>query len=132
MTTLHHLSLTTSQMHESRSFYNAVLAPLGYEPGMATERLSTWHGPSPEILLFETEGRDSAPHTHGRPGWHHAAFSVESRDVVAAVHKAVLAGAWHVVHEPQEYPEYSDGYFAVFVEDPDGIRIEVAHIPVAP
>lgn len=49
-----------------------------------------------------------------------------------AVHKAVLAGEWTVIHEPHEYPEYSEGYFAVFVEDPDGIRIEVAHIPVAP
>lgn len=132
MTTLHHLSLTTSRMPEGRRFYNAVLGPLGYEPAMATDRLSTWHGPQPEILLFEVEGDDSEPHTLGRPGWHHAAFSVDSRDTVLAVHKAVVDGEWTVVHEPREYPEYSEGYFAVFVEDPDGIRVEVAYIPVAP
>lgn len=119
-------------MAESRRFYDALLIPLGYESGVSSDRLSTWHGPRPEILLFAVEGGDFAPHTLGRPGWHHGAFSVDSRDTVLAVHRAVAAGGWTVVHEPREYPEYSDGYFAVFVEDPDGIRIEVAHIPVEP
>ncbi|GAA1088546.1 VOC family protein [Nocardiopsis metallicus] len=129
---LHHLALTTSRMTESRRFYDAVLLPLGYERGPCNDKLSTWHGPHPEILLFEVEGEDSSPHTLGRPGWHHAAFSVAGRESVLRVHEAVVAGGWTVVHKPREYPEYSEGYFAVFVEDPDGIRIEVAHIPVAP
>ncbi|USY17810.1 VOC family protein [Nocardiopsis exhalans] len=132
MTMLHHLALTTSRMAESRRFYDAVLLPLGYERGSCNDKLSTWHGPHPEILLFEVEGEDSSPHTLGRPGWHHASFSVTERESVLRVHEAVASSGWTVVHKPREYPEYSEGYFAVFVEDPDGIRIEVAHIPVAP
>lgn len=132
MTILHHLALTTSRMAESCRFYDALLLPLGYERGTSNDRLSTWHGPHPEILLFEVEGEDSSPHSLGRPGWHHAAFSVENRENVLEVHDAIASRGWTVVHEPREYAEYSEGYFAVFVEDPDGIRIEVAHIPVAP
>jgi predicted enzyme related to lactoylglutathione lyase len=49
--------------------------------------------------------------------------------VVLAVHDAITAGIGQVVHAPREYPEYSEGYFAVFVEDPDGLRFEVAYIP---
>ncbi|WP_269749642.1 hypothetical protein [Nocardia fusca] len=33
------------------------------------------------------------------------------------------------LHEPREYPDYAPGYYATFLEDPDGIRWEVAHIP---
>lgn len=129
MTTLHHLCMTTSQMPEATRFYDAVLGPLGYSRELSTDRLSTWHGQAPEILVWAVEGDNAAPHTFGRPGWHHAAFAAEDRDAVLAVHKAVVCGDWTVVREPREYPEYSDGYFAVFVEDPDGLRIEVAHIP---
>lgn len=129
MTTLHHLAMTTSQMDEAARFYDDVLGLLGYERGITSERLCTWHGKAPEILLYTAEGADMSPHTHGRPGWQHAAFQVEDQSVVLSVHDAVKAGNWRVVHEPREYPDYGKGYFAVFVEDPDGIRIEVAYIP---
>ncbi|MFD9514443.1 VOC family protein [Streptomyces mirabilis] len=132
MTSLHHIAMSTAQMDEASRFYDAVLDELGYKRGHTSDRLCTWLGDGPEILLYIVEGDDHTPHTLGRPGWHHAAFRVDSDDTVHAVHRAVSDGGWTIVHEPREYPEYAPGYFAVFVEDPDGIRIEVAHIPVAP
>jgi hypothetical protein len=30
---------------------------------------------------------------------------------------------------PREYPEYAAAYYAVFFEDPDRIKLEVAHVP---
>jgi hypothetical protein len=42
--------------------------------------------------------------------------------------QASITAIWTVVHPPTEY-DYSEGYFAVFVEDPDGTRWEFAHIP---
>jgi hypothetical protein len=30
---------------------------------------------------------------------------------------------------PREFPEYRPGYYAVFFEDPDRLKIEVAHVP---
>ena len=38
------------------------------------------------------------------------------------------AGA-RVLDPPAEYPAYAPGYYAVFFGDPDGIKLEVAHIP---
>ncbi len=131
MTTLHHLAVTAIDLPKSAEFYDAVLGEIGYSRGMTTDRLCTWHGPEPEILVYTAEGDDRSPHRHGRPGWQHAAFAVADRETVLAVHKAVTTGGWIVVHEPRDYPEYSDGYFAVFVEGPCGVRIEVAHIPSA-
>jgi len=30
---------------------------------------------------------------------------------------------------PRDYPEYHAGYYAVFFEDPDRLKLEVAHVP---
>ncbi|MGN2642390.1 VOC family protein [Nocardia takedensis] len=131
MPSLHHLALTTVDQDKSGPFYDAVLPLLGYQSGHIGDRLRTWGGTSPEILLYTVEGEDDRPHTHGRPGWQHGCFQVEDRATVEAVHTAVVEGGWTVVHAPREYPEYAPGYYAVFVEDPDGIRWEIAHIPNA-
>ncbi|MFE9328531.1 VOC family protein [Nocardia sp. NPDC052278] len=128
MPTLHHLAITTAEQAKTAPFYDAVLGALGYTREHTSEQLCTWVGPVPEILLYTVEGDDDRQHTHGRPGWHHAAMEVEDRETVEAVHRAVNDGGWTVVHPPREY-DYSEGYFAVFVTDPDGVRWEFAHIP---
>jgi hypothetical protein len=33
---------------------------------------------------------------------------------------------------PREFPEYRPGYYAVFLEDPDRLKLEVVHLPIAP
>ncbi|MGW6728782.1 VOC family protein [Nocardia sp. NPDC055029] len=129
MLTLHHLSVTTADMDKAAPFYDAVLGTLGYRRGHTSENLCTWVGQAPEILVWIVEGEDTSPHTHGRPGWQHASYEVDDAATVDAVHTAVVEGGWTVVHAPREYPDYAAGYYAVFVEDPDGIRWEVAHIP---
>jgi hypothetical protein len=30
---------------------------------------------------------------------------------------------------PRDYPEYRAGYYGVFFEDPDRLKIEIAHVP---
>ncbi|MFI7524503.1 VOC family protein [Nocardia salmonicida] len=129
MLTLDHLGITTADQAKSAPFYDAVLSLLGYSRGITSESLCTWTGPGPEILLWNAEGDDTSPHTHGRPGWQHGAFRVDDRALINAVHTTVLDGGWTVVHEPRTYPDYADDYYAVFIEDPDGIRWEIAHIP---
>lgn len=131
MPSLHHLALSATDLAKSGPFYDAVLNLLGYRPGSTGDALRTWIGPdsAPEILLWAAEGDDRSRHTHGRPGWQHAAMHVDDRATVDAVHAAVLAGGWTVVHAPREYPGYADDYYAVFITDPDGIRWEIAHIP---
>ena len=34
-----------------------------------------------------------------------------------------------ILDSPREYPEYVPGYYAVFFADPDGIKLELVHIP---
>jgi catechol 2,3-dioxygenase-like lactoylglutathione lyase family enzyme len=63
---------------------------------------------------------------------HHMAFHAESASDVDRIHREMAAGGAAVLDEPADYTGqrgYSPGYYAAFYADPDGIKIEVAHIP---
>ncbi|WP_232528834.1 VOC family protein [Mycetocola zhujimingii] len=71
----------------------------------------------------------TGPHRHGRVGWQHLAFAVDSRGDVDRMHRIATDAGWTVVREPKEYPRFTDRYYASFVEDDNGIRIEFMHNP---
>lgn len=56
-------------------------------------------------------------------------FSVSTRDEVDRLHAVARDAGWSAVREPKEYPRYTERYYASFVEDADGIRIEFMHNP---
>jgi catechol 2,3-dioxygenase-like lactoylglutathione lyase family enzyme len=63
------------------------------------------------------------------PGLHHFCFRARDRADVDAVHRfAVDELRADIVHGPQE-DGFAPGYYSVLFEDPDGIRVEVNHVP---
>ena len=54
----------------------------------------------------------------------HVAFRAPGREAVHAVHDAAVAAGVEVLHAPREWPEYSPGYYAVFLRDLDGHNVE--------
>jgi len=64
----------------------------------------------------------------GRVGLHHVCFRARTRDDVHAVHAFLVERGATIVHPPEEGP-WAPGYFSVLFEDPDGIRLEVNHVP---
>jgi catechol 2,3-dioxygenase-like lactoylglutathione lyase family enzyme len=71
------------------------------------------------------------PFDQDRPGLHHVCFRARSREDVDAVHAFARdeLGA-KIVHGPQE-DGFAPGYYSVLFEDPDGIRVELNHVPGA-
>jgi catechol 2,3-dioxygenase-like lactoylglutathione lyase family enzyme len=64
-----------------------------------------------------------------RSGLHHFCFRARSREDVDAVHRFLVDELQaHVVHPPEE-GGFAPGYYSVLFEDPDGIRVEVNHVP---
>jgi catechol 2,3-dioxygenase-like lactoylglutathione lyase family enzyme len=130
-----HLDLVVSSLDRSLPFYRGLLGALGWrwvhEP--EGERGETIH------YLFRLDGRGSIgvreqqsegapPHDRYAVGIHHVAINAGSRRAVDRA--AQWARAHHVEIEsgPQEYA-YQPGYYAVFVHDPDGIKIEIMTRP---
>jgi catechol 2,3-dioxygenase-like lactoylglutathione lyase family enzyme len=75
-------------------------------------------------------GREALRFDQDRAGLHHFCFRARSRADVDAVHRFLVdeLGA-HVVHPPEEGSQFAPGYYSVLFEDPDGIRVEVNHVP---
>jgi catechol 2,3-dioxygenase-like lactoylglutathione lyase family enzyme len=126
---LHHVDLAVADIDASLAFYLDLLGPLG----LAEEvRFPTYRGTEEVVYLVDAHDRravglrqaDGGAHTHYNVGIEHLAFEVESRDEVDAAHERCIARAARI-HFPPEEDRDIDGYYAFFVFDPDGMRIEI-------
>ena len=83
-------------------------------------------GPGKQAIGFRRA--DGGEHRYYDVGVEHIAMSVDSREEVEGVYdRAVEIGA--PIHFPVEEDRDIPGYWAVFVFDPDGFRLEVFDWP---
>lgn len=118
---LHHLSFAVADLARSAAFYDAVLAPLGYVRVWADATGVGYGSPGREDQ-FAIKVR---PEQRVVPGdGFHAAFAASSRKAVTTFHRAALEHGGKDNGGAGLHPEYGEHYFAAFVFDPDGYRIE--------
>jgi len=145
---LTHIDMSISDPVRSIPFYAAFFEALGYKrwqydaPGFTgpNPTRATWGVKYSEGASFAIEVRPSRGENRERrydryaPGVHHMAFHAESAAAVDEVHTAMVAIGADVLDPPHDYSGdagYGKGYYAVFFADPDGMKLEVAHIPGA-
>jgi catechol 2,3-dioxygenase-like lactoylglutathione lyase family enzyme len=109
-----HASLHVSNYQKSKAFYVAALAPLGYRNNMESEESAGFNDGKNTDFWISKE-------TEVTPA--HLAFETDSRSKVEAFHKAALSAGAKDNGGPG-YRDYSPGYYAAFVLDPDGNNIE--------
>jgi len=130
-TGVHHVDLVVSSVERSLPFYRDLLGPLGWHriSEVEGERGETiWYlgGPGTEIGI--REATTPGDFDRYRVGLHHLCFEAYSRGVVDERAEWARAAGAEIESEPQEYA-YVPGYYAVFFYDPDGIKLEIVHIP---
>ncbi|GAC1351511.1 MAG: VOC family protein [Polyangiales bacterium] len=117
-----HLSLGTSNLGRATSFYDAVLAPLGYVRLWSTERgvgYGITGSVDEELAIFAID-----EHARAIGAGFHLAIEAPDRASVDSFH-AVATGMGAVDEgAPGLRPRYGDGYYAAFVRDLDGHKIE--------
>ena len=129
---LDHVSLGVTDLARSRRFYDAALRALGLVRTVDFERrgsdygaLAGQHG----VELTITVEADGASTTRGM----HVCFRAPDRSAVRAFHAAALEAGGRDDGAPGLRPQYHPDYYAAFVLDPDGHRIEaVCHAPETP
>jgi catechol 2,3-dioxygenase-like lactoylglutathione lyase family enzyme len=129
---LDHVSLGVSDLARSRRFYDAVLLPLGlvrildFGPDRGSDYGAQAAPLGVEFTITREEGVGAVPGMH-------LCFHAPGRAAVHAFHRAALAEGGSCDGAPGLRPVYHRDYFAAFVRDPDGNRIEaVCHAPAAP
>jgi catechol 2,3-dioxygenase-like lactoylglutathione lyase family enzyme len=132
-TGVHHVDLVVSSIGRSLPFYRGLLGPLGYHrvgevEGERGETIWYLSGPGSSLGLREAQTERDSPYDRYEIGIHHLCFEAPSRAAVGERAGWLRENGAVIESEPQEYG-YQPGYYAVFFYDPDGIKLEVVHIP---
>ena len=126
---LDHVDLVVGSLDRSLPFYQGLLGPLGFDEafeieGERGERVVYLGGPDAEFSIGLRERQVDRPHDRYAIGLHHLAVTAPSREVVDERADWARANGAEIESEPRDYP-YLKGYYAVFLHDPDGIKLEV-------
>lgn len=132
---IYHVDIVVSDFDKSKQFYEGFLSWLGYR-GIGyweKEKVAGWGMKGCNVWLSQCEDRFAHHEYHRKHvGVNHIAFHADTRDAVDQFHKEYLKPKRIPVlyGGPKEHPEYSKGYYAVYFEDPDRIKLELAYVPV--
>ena len=117
---LNHISIGTSSLSTAKAFYDAALSVLGYQClsedagslGYGSKKVESW------VLKSEKPVPDEA--SSGL----HICFTAPTKDSVNRFHAAGLRHGGRDHGKPGRRPDYGPNYYAAFLKDPDGYRIE--------
>ena len=130
---VHHVFVNVSDLARSRAFYEWLMPRLGYSGSWAYDAGHGWVGPAGSFWIKPADARFAADTFHkDRVGLCEVAFAAARRDDVDALARALADRGVPILDPPREYPEYVPGYYAVFFTDPDGIKLELVHVPGEP
>lgn len=114
-----HISLYGSNFSKLKEFYSKALAPLGYTVmmEMAEWKVIGFGNGRPDLWVMEKTGI----------GAQHVAFVADSKTIVDSFYKASINAGGKDNGAPGYRKEYTPGYYAAFIHDPDGNNIEVVY-----
>ena len=118
--TLNHVSIGVHDIAKTRRFYDAALKPLGYTC-MSEGETSLGYGKDAVALWISASDR---PVPADEKSGLHFCFDAPSRKAVAAFHAGALGAGGRDNGKPGLRADYGPNYYAAFVVDPDGYRLE--------
>jgi catechol 2,3-dioxygenase-like lactoylglutathione lyase family enzyme len=130
---IRHVDLVVSSIERSLEFYGELLRPLGFQrprevEGERGETIFYHSGPGWSLGLRQAPEPPAQPYDRYAVGLHHLAFDASSRALVDERAEWLQEQGAEIESGPEEYA-YIPGYYAVFFYDPDGIKLEIVHVP---
>ncbi|HUS96548.1 MAG TPA: VOC family protein [Hyphomicrobiaceae bacterium] len=122
-----HVSLAVADLDASRTFYTALLAPLGLSLLVERKDRLGFGKSYPEVWL---NLRQPFPDPGGDPGAH-ICLRARTPEAVTEFHAKGIAHGGSSDGGPGPRQASMTRYFAAFIRDPDGNRIEAASFPAA-
>ncbi|HEX3465285.1 MAG TPA: VOC family protein [Candidatus Elarobacter sp.] len=127
---LDHISVAVSDLQRSIAFYDAVFRPLRISRLWTATDAAGYgsEGSDEPFAIKRSDGGEPVAHNSRT----HVAFRASSRDAAASFHAHALEFGGTSDGAPGLHPEYGPGYFAAFVRDPDGHKLEAVVHETAP
>ena len=115
-----HVSIGVSDIKRTGKFYDATLRPLGFSRLSDGESSLGYGDKGVQLWISAT----TKPVKGDMESGLHFCFSAKDRAAVDAFHAAALKAGGKDNGKPGIRKEYSGNYYAAFVIDPDGYRLE--------
>ena len=125
-----HIYLTVSDFACSSRSYDRLMRALAFKKGTAAiggEPHCHYYNRRFQVLIRPAHRR-GIKHDCYAPGLHHLSLRVANRAAIDRLARKLRAMRIKV-GGPRLRPEYSPDHYAVFFNDPDGIRLEVMNYP---
>lgn len=113
-----HIGLEVSDLARSATFYDAVFFAIGVRRIHETQHAIAYGVNLPNFWIV-TRGRLPGP------GYGHVAFKAAGRVAVDGAYAAGLANGGREDGKPGLRPQYGPRYYAAYLRDPDGLRVEI-------
>jgi glyoxylase I family protein len=123
---LDHVYLAVADFERSQRFYDRLMKALGFKKGTAPiggARHCHYYNRSFQVSIRPAR-RSARRHDSYAPGLHHLCLRVANNAAVDQIARKLRAMKI-AIEGPRLWPEYAPDYYALFFQDPDGIRFEV-------
>jgi catechol 2,3-dioxygenase-like lactoylglutathione lyase family enzyme len=124
-----HVILTASNFERSREFYRKLLPFLGLQPMIDSDELYYCVGGRTALGIRKPAAEHAgALFEQSRVGLHHLCFRARERADVDELHGFLCSLDVKIIRAPRE-DQWAPGYYSLLFEDPDGMRLELNHVP---
>lgn len=124
-----HIFLTVSNYATCVLFYEPLLNFLGMKTVLKFDGYLYCVGGRTAVGIAAAEPQHQGERfVQQRVGLHHLCFRARERADVDACYEFIKQLDARIVHPPEE-GSWAPGYYSLLFEDPDGIRLEINHVP---
>jgi catechol 2,3-dioxygenase-like lactoylglutathione lyase family enzyme len=124
-----HIQLSVSQFDECEAFYDQLMPHLGLRVVHRDRDFVYYVGGRTGFAISRADTKYvHEPHDAKRPGLHHYCFRARSREDIDDLYPFLQGIGARIVRAPEQGP-WAPGYYSLSFLDPNGIRLEVNHVP---
>jgi catechol 2,3-dioxygenase-like lactoylglutathione lyase family enzyme len=125
-----HVVLRVNRIEQCIAFYDRLMPFLGLQPVRPRSDEFVYYVGGRTALALR---RPDPEHAHTAfaetgPGMDHLCFRARSREDVDALYSFLQEIGAEIVRAPEEGP-WAAGYYSLSFRDPEGIRLELNHVP---
>ena len=127
-----HIQMTVNRIAECQLFWEKLCHFLEMKTLIKNETTLYCIGSRTGILVREApEDKRQVAFDQDTSGLHHFCFRARSNEDVDAIYNFIVTELpdTNIIHGPEDGSQFAPGYYSILFEDPDGIRVEVNHVP---